>query len=557
MSIKGILLFIILVFSVQNTVCQTNFDEKIEYALNHFQYDSAYIFTQKAIKNSKDDSEKKADYYITYTKILKSLFRTDSCFYYIEKAENFYTKQQNQSKLFHILSIKAEIARSLVKRNMANNYIYRAEKLLPENKNLEYKYYFLNRRIALLAEYYNNVPDSVKKIKEIGNYILLNKKELKDKSIITYTLNEIGYLDFNSNPKNAQTYFLKAYEIAQKNDSKMALIDVSINLGRYYQQKETNYPTAIYYFEKALIQAKKINNLWQMQQCYNELKNTSNLSQDYKSAMHYGDSLNGVNNQLTDYNNNIKYGLLENKFILESKEKELISAKKNFFLLITVLILFLIGITVLIFYSKKIRTKNAQLSKLHKENEFLLSETNHRVNNNLQLIALLISDTLRKKQSEENKLDFTRLLTKVETIASLHRHLYLTKNANKINLQKYLSEVQKNFDDIAKENNIEIKFEIDSIEEKSDYAMYIGLLVTELFINSVKHAFNQLQSKEVSLTIHKKEENYTFIYSDNGEKAAGKTINPKLVNQLCLQLDVKYEIDTTEGFKLIFNKKSI
>ena len=557
MSIKRILLFIILVFSVQNTVCQTNFDEKIEYALNHFQYDSAYIFTQKAIKNSKDDSEKKADYYITYTKILKSLFRTDSCFYYIEKAENFYTKQQDQSKLFHILSIKAEIARSLVKRNMANNYIYRAEKLLPENKNLEYKYYFLNRRIALLAEYYNNVPDSVKKIKEIGNYILLNKKEVKDKSIITYTLNEIGYLDFNSNPKNAQTYFLKAYEIAQKNDSKMALIDVSINLGRYYQQKETNYPTAIYYFEKALIQAKKINNLWQMQQCYNELKNTSNLSQDYKSAMHYGDSLNGVNNQLTDYNNNIKYGLLENKFILESKEKELIAAKKNFFLLITVLILFLIGITVLIFYSKKIRAKNTQLSKLYKENEFLLSETNHRVNNNLQLIALLISDTLRKKQSEENKLDFTRLLTKVETIASLHRHLYLTKNADKINLQKYLSDVRENFDDIAQENNIEIKFEIDSIKVKSDYAMYLGLLVTELFINSVKHAFNQLQSKKVSLTILKKEENYTFIYSDNGEKAAGKTINPKLVNQLCLQLDVKYEIDTTEGFKLIFNKKSI
>lgn len=440
---------------------------------------------------------------------------------------------------------------------MANNYIYRAEKLLPENKNLEYKYYFLNRRIALLAEYYNNVPDSVKKIKEIGNYIILNQKEVKDKSIITYTLNEIGYLDFNSNPKNAQTYFLKAYEIAQKNDSKMALIDVSINLGRYYQQKETNYPTAIYYFEKALIQAKKINNLWQMQQCYNELKNTSNLSQDYKSAMHYGDSLNGVNNQLTDYNNNIKYGLLENKFILESKEKELIAAKKNFFLLITVLILFLIGITVLIFYSKKIRAKNTQLSKLHKENEFLLSETNHRVNNNLQLIALLISDTLRKKQSEENKLDFTRLLTKVETIASLHRHLYLTKNADKINLQKYLSDVRENFDDIAQENNIEIKFEIDSIKVKSDYAMYLGLLVTELFINSVKHAFNQLQSKKVSLTILKKEENYTFIYSDNGEKAAGKTINPKLVNQLCLQLDVKYEIDTTEGFKLIFNKKSI
>ena len=100
MSIKRILLFIILVFSVQNTVCQTNFDEKIEYALNHFQYDSAYIFTQKAIKNSKDDSEKKADYYITYTKILKSLFRTDSCFYYIEKAENFIQSNKIKANCF-------------------------------------------------------------------------------------------------------------------------------------------------------------------------------------------------------------------------------------------------------------------------------------------------------------------------------------------------------------------------------------------------------------------------------------------------------------------------
>lgn len=552
---KRSLFFLLFLFAIQISFSQTNFDSKIEYYLNKYQYDSAYTVTQKAIKNSTADSEEIANYYIKYTKILKSLSKTDSCFYYIEKAEQFYNKKQDQSKLFYILTIKAEIARSLVKRNIANNYIYEAEKLLPKNKNLEYKYYFLNRRIALLAGYYNNVPDSVIKIKDIGNFILKNQKEIEDKSIVVYTLNEIGFLDFNSNPDKALPYFLKAYEIAEKYDSKMAFIDVSINLGRFYQQKKNDYPKASYYYQKALNQAKKINSLWQMQQCYNELKNTSNLSQDYKSAMHYGDSLNGVNNQLTDYNNNIKYGLLENKFILESKEKELVSAKKNFFLLMTVLVLFLIGITVLMFYSKKISSKNAQLSKLYKENQFLLSETNHRVNNNLQLISLLISDTLRKKQSEENKMDFTRLLSKVETIAALHRHLYLSKNSDKINLQNYLSEVHHNFNDIASENNIEIIFEIEPIEIQSDNAMYMGLLVTELVINSVKHAFDKSQDKNIKLHIYKDKDVLVFKYRDNGQNAIGKNINPKLISQLCLQINVEYSIDTSKGFYLSFIKK--
>lgn len=100
MSIKRILLFIILVFSVQNTVCQTNFDEKIEYALNHFQYDSAYIFTQKAIKNSKDDSEKKADYYITYTKILKSLLEPTVVFIISKRQKIFIQSNKIKANCF-------------------------------------------------------------------------------------------------------------------------------------------------------------------------------------------------------------------------------------------------------------------------------------------------------------------------------------------------------------------------------------------------------------------------------------------------------------------------
>lgn len=407
-----------------------------------------------------------------------------------------------------------------------------------------------------MAEYYNYIPDSVKKIKSIGNSILENQKEIEDKSLIAYTLNEIGYLDFHKNPKNAEQYFLKAYKIAEKYNSKMALIDISINLGRHSQQKESDYPKAIYYYQIGLKNVKLINNLWQIQQCYNELKNTNSLKEDYKSAMCYGDSLNGINNVINEYSSTKKYELLENKFILESKEKEIASTKKNLFLLMTVLLLFLIGISVLFIYSKKIRLKNSQLSKLFRENQFLVSETNHRVNNNLQLIAYLISNVIRTKQHENEKIEFVKLLSKVEAIATIHRHLYVNKDSQEINLHNYLSDLKLNFENISTEKNIALEFQIDNIETSSSTATYLGLLLTELFINSVKHAYQEDQEKKIDFSLTKANTDISFTYKDNGKNSQNKKIKPKLVEQLSQQLELEYNINTTNGFHFYFDKNS-
>ncbi|VXB23919.1 conserved hypothetical protein [Flavobacterium sp. 9AF] len=534
---------------------QKDYNTKIDYYVSHFQYDSAYYFTQKGIKENKEDSQLKANYYIRYAKILKSLSKADSCFYFLDKAENYYKKEKDTNEIFHILTLRSEISRYLVKQNLANSYIYNAEKLFKKNTNLQYKYYFLNRRMAILAEYYNTTPDSLNKVKEIGKIILENAAEIKDKAIIVYTLNEIGYLDFNRNPENALPYFLKAYKVAKEYDIKIAFIDVCINLGRFYQQKKIDINSASKYYQEAVNQAKIINNLWQIQQCYNELKNINTLDNNFKEAMLYGDSLNEINQKISLYSSNKKYEILENKIIIDLKEKQLKTTKKNIYYLFTVLFISLLGFFILIFYSKKIQQKNKLLEKLSEENQFLISETNHRVNNNLQLITLLIADTLRKKQNEENKNDFIRILSKIETIASLHRHLYKNKNKNEIALNEYLFEIKNNFNDIAKDKNINIDFVIDDLKIHSDDAMYLGLLITELIINSIKYAFIENQEKKITVNIKKELQSLHFDYKDNGKTSINKEIHPKLIHQLCLQLEVEYTIDTSNGFQLSFLKK--
>lgn len=548
-KISKIVLCSIIIFYFQNSYSQNSELVKIRNLISLSFNDSAKVIVQKKIKSKKINFQDKINLQIEYARILKNISQTDSSIYYLNKVESYYAKQKNINEIFYIYTLKAETYRFLDKRNLTNNNIYKAEKLFNRITNKSYKYYYLNRRLAILAQHYGNINDSLQKCIKIANTIVKDEKKISDKSIIAYTLNEIGFLFFNIDSDIAEPYFTKAYSYAKKSVNKVAFIDVSLTFGRFVQQKRSNFNKAINIYEAALREAKKIKNLWQIQQLYIELRNCRGLKKDFEKAMFYSDSVNFINSEINTYNDNKKYEILENKYIIQNKDKEIANSKKNFILIVGILVLAVIGIAVLFIYNRKIKIKNIELDHLHKEIRFLVSETNHRVNNNLQLISLLISDTLRKNNSEENRKDFIKLSSKVDAIAVLHRHLYNNKNETKnVNLKDYLLEIKNNFDEITKDEKIEIYLDVESLQFDSEKAMYLGLLVTELMINSLKHAFINTQIKKIHLIVGQTSDVLTFVYYDNGERAKGKNINPLLVEQLCMQLNYNYQINTDDGF---------
>lgn len=147
-------------------------------------------------------------------------------------------------------------------------------------------------------------------------------------------------------------------------------------------------------------------------------------------------------------------------------------------------------------------------------------------------------------------------MSKVEAIATIHRHLYVNKDSQEINLHNYLSDLKLNFENISTEKNIALEFQIDNIETSSSTATYLGLLLTELFINSVKHAYQEDQEKKIDFSLTKANTDISFTYKDNGKNSQNKKIKPKLVEQLSQQLELEYNINTTNGFHFYFDKNS-
>ena len=145
----------------------------------------------------------------------------------------------------------------------------------------------------------------------------------------------------------------------------------------------------------------------------------------------------------------------KNEQILKDQETIKTAKKKQLFLMYFFIISFTI-IIVLAYYNKKINMANQKLNLYAKENTFLLEEANHRINNNLQIVIFLISNELEKVSNKDNY-TINKILSKIKSIAILHRYLYKSKDKQKVDITNYLTDIIKNFEDLFRENDIKIE----------------------------------------------------------------------------------------------------
>ena len=483
--------------------------------------------------------------------------------YYLKALEAIKISKDKQLEfLYHV-----KIAEFYRKRTLFDESIKHldAAKLFLETHKIApiYLAKYYSRKAALFSEYFIQ-PDSTLLYAQKSLKI---SKELNDKNGIFYSMLEIsGVYEKEKDFKKAIHNLEELIDFAERHQLIQNKIDAYINYTRVLI-KDKQYTKALEESLNGLDFAQK-NELF-----YGEILLTDNIRNIYEKL---GNTIKAyqylkVRLKLTD-----KYYKLEhNKFLFELEEKYKLSEKENqirinaleienknkalasntvmFYAIVSLLIVVIIVTLLIAYVLKGAKESNKQLKILSKENEFLLSEANHRINNNLQLVVILISDQL-KKASTENSFQLKNILTKVEAISTLHKHLYKNNDKEKIEISNYLNDVKQSFLDVFNENNISTNFKIDTVEIPSDYAMYFGLLLTELSINSIKHAFNNQDNKTINVELRVKENQLSFLYSDNGTVIMTQDIKPKLIDKICRQLKIEYTINTENGFTFSFQK---
>ncbi len=191
------------------------------------------------------------------------------------------------------------------------------------------------------------------------------------------------------------------------------------------------------------------------------------------------------------------------------------------------------------------RLAEKQKDDLVREKHVLLQELQHRVANSLQIIASVLMQSAKRVQSEETRLHLQDAHSRVMSIAMLQKQLAVTQ-LKSVQLQTYFADLCRTISAsmIDDPKRLTLKAVVDDTTTNSDVSVSMGLIVTELVINAIKHAFSrQTTGGKITVSFTEDEGAWLLSVSDNGsgmpgsEKGGKPGLGTGIVEALSKQLD--------------------
>lgn len=416
---------------------------------------------------------------------------------------------------------------------------------------------------------------------EKAEYHLMKQKEY---NAVFPTLREMGFHhDFLGLLRQEQNRLVEAYEehlkalkIRENLSSTYNLCESKINMGEILI-KLKRYDEAIDQL-KDVFSFEEHQSLNQQERAYDLMAEAYEKKGDFKSALNTFKSYKTMTDSIYTkesieiiaekdalYNQQKK----DAEIALLNKEKEITATKlsrSRSIIIISLIGLGLLAIAALALLklNKKIKSKNETITKALKDRELLLHETHHRVKNNLQMISSLLN-LQSKYVKDDNVLEVLQNgRNRVQSIAILHKNLYVGEDLNMVNIQHYFEGLVDSILNSYNKTESDIDLRIDAKHVTMDVESVIplGLIVNELVTNSLKHAFpdNAKSKPEITLKMYEREDFYTLKVTDNGvgidsdiiENGKQESFGQRLIKLLSKKLKASVSITNNNGTSVSF-----
>ena len=185
---------------------------------------------------------------------------------------------------------------------------------------------------------------------------------------------------------------------------------------------------------------------------------------------------------------------------------------------------------------------------LLREKAILLQELQHRVANSLQIIASVLLQNARTVQSEETRSHLKDAHQRVMSVAAVQQQL-AASTLGKVELRPYFDKLCSSIGAsmIRDHNLLSLEVSADESTSSADVSVSLGLIVTELVINALKHAFPGHRCGKIVVGYRSQGPDWTLSVSDNGvgmpmDSASAKPgLGTSIVDALANQLQARVQ----------------
>ncbi|MBN1926322.1 MAG: tetratricopeptide repeat protein [Prolixibacteraceae bacterium] len=497
---------------------------------NHLESVNSLI-TASQIYNEIGLTDKEALIYLTLGSCCTSNYDYINGFKYLNKCLPLFYDQGDSSR---IAVAYLNIGESYRKMNQPDSAVLFFEKALNIYNSIDdiSKKYLVVGNLGMvhssqekyeMAKY--EIGSAIEKFREEKNYYLL--------SVFQSEMADI-YIKEGKN-KEGEALMIHSLEIAKEAKLKEQIRDISLMLSEFYV-KEDNFKAALFLYKqyKAYDDSlKDVENVRKMEQQQSRFELTKKEEEI--------ESLNRIN-RLQKW---LSYGL---------------SAGVVVFILFT---FFLFRVNALVRKTNdKLSEQKIIIEKREQEKALLLKELNHRVKNNLQMVASLLNLQARQLKGHPAADALLSGKLRVEALTLIHQKLYRDDIDTTINIGSYIEELSKNLV-MNFGQEFQLKLQLEPFVVNIDKAIPLGLIVNELITNSLKYGSEQNQFPLLSILLKNENGEMEISISDNGKGLPpgfdwkqSKSFGLKLVYSLINQLDGNIDYIYVNGSKWTINIKS-
>ena len=180
------------------------------------------------------------------------------------------------------------------------------------------------------------------------------------------------------------------------------------------------------------------------------------------------------------------------------------------------------------------------------QRELALSETNHRVKNNLMLVSTLLS--LHESTME---IDLGSIRGQIDAIAQVHDHLSHADGSTSVQLDRQVAALVSVA--TVTDPRLRIRQEVEPLELSSRNAVTVGLLINELVTNAIKHGLpgtaepylevscRRLDDQQIELSVANNGAPLPADFDRDDGGTMGRTVISSLVDQLKGELLIERE----------------
>ncbi len=205
--------------------------------------------------------------------------------------------------------------------------------------------------------------------------------------------------------------------------------------------------------------------------------------------------------------------------------------------------------------SAQVRAEQEIRDSLH-EKEVLLQEIHHRVKNNLNIISSLLSlqQSAAEDDSYQQPLEVAK--ARVHAMAMIHDLLYRSESLAQVPFRNYLQDLVHYLRDAyhSLRERVDISLDVDEICLDIATSIPCGLLVNEIVVNSMKHAFPDGRRGTIAVHFQQKHNSYVLRVSDNGvgppsglDFMNAHSVGMELIRGLSTQLGAQLQWDFSAG----------